>query len=178
MNLFTTAALLAVLGIAAFLIFVASRPSAFRIERVETVSAPPAAVFALIDDLHNFNRWNPFAQGDPAMTLDYSGPQTGIGAAYAWNSTGRAGQGAMEIVRSVPEREVEMRLQFIRPFAATNIAHFTVTPDGHSSRVVWAMTGHNAFMNKLMGLIMNMDRMVGGEFAKGLKSLKALAEAS
>jgi hypothetical protein len=38
------------------------------------------------------------------------------------------------------------------------------------------MTGRNAYLHKMMGTIFNMDKMVGGEFAKGLANLKGLAE--
>jgi hypothetical protein len=45
------------------------------------------------------------------------------------------------------------------------------------TEVSWEMTGCNAnVLHKVMGIVFNMDKMVGGEFAKGLASLKSLAE--
>ena len=38
------------------------------------------------------------------------------------------------------------------------------------------MTGTCGFVHKLCGLVFNSDKMVGGEFAKGLASLKDLVE--
>ena len=74
---------LVVVAIAAFLVYVAMKPSDFRITRSQSIKAAPEAVFAYINDLHGFNSWNPFAQGDPALKIDYSGPRSGQGAAYA-----------------------------------------------------------------------------------------------
>jgi len=166
-----------VLAAVAFLAYVAAQPAEFRITRTRAVSASPEALFALINDLHGFNRWNPFALGDPALKIDYSGPQAGPGAAYIWDSTGKTGQGRLEITESSPSSQVAMRIDFRKPFQAHNEITFLIAPEGSSTtRVTWTMTGRNAFLNKLMGTIFNMDRMVGGEFDKGLANLKSIAE--
>jgi uncharacterized protein YndB with AHSA1/START domain len=160
----------------ALLAYVAAQPDDFRIERSQTIKAPPEVVFALINDLHHFNSWNPFALIDPSLKIVYIGPESGTGAAYEWEGTGRAGKGRMEIAESVSPSRVTMRLEFMKPFAAKNIAEFTITPVGASSQVAWAMTGHNAYFQKVMATLFNMDRMVGGQFAAGLSTLKGLAE--
>lgn len=168
--------LVLVVIVAAFLAYVAAKPSEFRITRTQTMQATPEAVFSLIDDLHGFNRWNPFAQGDPALKIDYSGPQSGPGAAYAWDSTGKSGQGRMEITEASPASQVAMRLDFSKPFEAHNLVTFVLMREGSATRVTWTMTGRNPFLHKLMGTIFNMDKMVGGEFDKGLANLRGLVE--
>jgi hypothetical protein len=60
---------------------------------------------------------------------------------------------------------------------ATNTATFNFTPDGDQTTITWAMTGTNNFVGKVMGLIMNCDKMVGGQFEKGLADLKTIVEA-
>lgn len=169
-------ALLLAVAIAGFLVYVALKPSDFRITRSQSIEAAPEAVFAYINDLHGFNTWNPFAQGDPGLKIDYSGPQSGKGAAYVWDSTGKTGKGRMEITESSAASRVVMRLQFLKPFSATNTAELTLVPAGSATTVTWTMTGRSPYAHKLMGTIFNMDKMVGGEFEKGLVSLKALAE--
>ncbi|HXA94928.1 MAG TPA: SRPBCC family protein, partial [Candidatus Dormibacteraeota bacterium] len=64
------------------------------------------------------------------------------------------------------------------PFAATNRAEFTFRPEGNQTVVTWSMAGRNNFMAKAVGLVMNMDRMIGREFEKGLARMKAVAEAA
>lgn len=169
--------ILAVVGILAiaFFIYVAMQPSDFRIERSAEIAAPPETLFALINDLHAFNRWNPFAKSDPGVQIEYSGPASGVGAAYNWTGK-KSGAGRMQIATSTPPSRVTMALDFNKPFVAHNAAEFTVASRGTTSTVTWAMTGKRPFLHKLMGTIFNMDKMVGGEFAKGLASLKLIAE--
>lgn len=170
--------LLAVIGAlaVAFLIYVALLPSDFRVERTTTMNAAPQTIFPLIEDLRVFNTWNPFLKADPDAALVYSGPARGIGAAYEWTGK-KSGAGRMQVATSVPSK-VTMALDFSKPFAAHNTAEFTLVSRGAGTAVTWAMTGKRPFSHKLMGTIFNMDKMVGGEFAKGLASLKTLAEAS
>ncbi|MEA3134164.1 MAG: hypothetical protein QOG17_2010 [Gammaproteobacteria bacterium] len=174
--MFKIIAIVVIVGIAAFLAYVATKPDALRIERSQLVKATPETVFALIDDLHRFNSWNPFALIDPSLKIVYSGPASGKGAAYDWDGTGKAGKGHMEITDSASPSEVAMRLEFEKPFAAKNNVTFTLAPDGSATKVTWAMSGQNNYVQKLMGTLFNMDGMVGGEFAKGLANLKAIAE--
>ena len=171
-----TVILLLLAVIAVFLVYVALKPADFRITRARSIQAPPEAIFALINDLHGFNRWNPFAQNDPLLKLDYSGPQTGLGANYEWSSTGKSGQGRMEIIESRAPSLVKMRLEFVKPFAAKNTAEFSLVPAGTATTVTWSMTGRNSYLHRLMGTILNFDKMVGGEFVKGLANLQVLVE--
>jgi Polyketide cyclase / dehydrase and lipid transport len=168
---------LAIIGalVVAFLIFAAVQPSEFRVERTAEISAPADKIFPMINELRQFNTWNPFAKSDPATAITYSGPTHGVGAAYDW-SGGKSGAGRMQIATSMPSSKVTANLDFVKPFAAHNIAEFTLAPRGASTAVTWAMTGRRPFSHKCIGTIFNMDKMVGGEFAKGLADLKAIAE--
>ncbi|MEQ1694682.1 MAG: SRPBCC family protein [Hyphomicrobiaceae bacterium] len=169
--------ILAVIGTVAvaLLIYVARQPSEFRIERTYEIGAPADKIFPLINDLKQFNMWNPFAKADPASAITCSGPTDGVGAAYEWSGR-RSGAGRMQIATSIPSSKVTANLDFLKPFAASNIAEFTLVARGGSTAVIWAMTGRRPFSHKCIGTIFNMDKMVGGEFAKGLAELKAMAE--
>ena len=168
--------LVLVVAMVVFLVYIALKSADFRITRSRSIQGSPEAIFALINDLHGFNRWNPFAQNDPLLKLDYGGPQAGIGANYAWRSTGKSGQGRMQIIESSAPSLVKMRLEFVKPFAATNTAEFALVPTATATTVTWSMTGRNSYMHRLMGTILNFDKMVGGEFVKGLANLEALVE--
>ena len=167
---------LAVIGAlaVAFLIYVAMLPSEFRIERSAEIRAPAEAVFPMINDLRGFNSWNPFSKADPEANITYSGPASGVGAAYDWAGK-KSGAGRMQIATSTPSK-ITMALDFNKPFVANNFAEFTLAPHGAATTVTWAMTGTRPFSHKLMGTLFNMDKMVGGEFAKGLENLKLMAE--
>jgi hypothetical protein len=155
---------------------VALQPSEFRVARSATIAAPAPALFAQVNDFRKWDAWSPWAKLDPAMKKVYTGAPAGTGAVYAWSGNGEVGEGRTTITESRPNEVVRIRLEFVRPFAATNDVEFTFKPDGDRTAVTWSMTGRNGFMAKAAGLFMDMDRMVGGQFESGLAQLKAVAE--
>ena len=165
-----------VLGV--FAVVVAMRPSDFRVERSAVVSAPAPVVFAQVNDLHNWDAWSPFAKLDPAAKQTFEGPRAGTGAAFAWAGNKQVGEGRMTITESRPNKLVRFRLDFLKPFAVTNTAEFTFTPQGNQTAVTWSMSGRQNFMAKAFCMFMSMDKMVGGEFEKGLAQMKTVAEAA
>ena len=161
-----------VLVVILFLIFVATRPADFVIQRSDTIPAAPADVFQQINSLRNFNGWSPWAQIDPNCQMTFSGPDVGVGAAMTWNGNKKVGEGRMEITESHPSRLIKMDLKFLRPFPAQNRVEFQIEPAANQPRVTWSMFGTNNFMSKLFCSFMNMDKMVGRDFEKGLANLK------
>ncbi len=157
---------------------VAVQPSDFRIARTATISAPAPAVFAHVNDFHKWEAWSPWAQLDPAMKQTYGGASAGAGAVYAWAGNREVGEGRMTLMESRPTELIRIKLEFLRPFKGTNIAEFTFKPEGDQTVVTWAMTGENNFIAKAVSLVMNMDRMVGGQFEKGLARMKSVVEAA
>lgn len=176
--LITILALVA-LAVVAFVIIVAMRPSEFRVARSATILAPPEVVFAEVNDLRRYNAWAPWSKMDPDARQVFDGPPTGVGAALAWVGK-KIGEGRMTLVESQPSERIRFRLEFLKPFAATNTAEFMFQPEtgGDRTLVTWSMFGRNSsFLCKAMSLFMDCDKMVGGEFEKGLADLKTIAEA-
>lgn len=161
--------------VAGVLIYAATRPDSFSIQRSATIAAPPDRLFALINDVHAFNTWNPYALKDPAAKMRYEGPASGPGAAYAWDSP-TLGVGRAEIVEARPAALVAMRLAFEKPMRSTNRVEFTLQPEGPATRVTWAMSGPMPYLSKLMTTFFSMEKMVGPDFEAGLANLKATAE--
>ena len=154
------------------------QPSQFRIVRTAVISAPPAAVFAQVNDFHRWESWSPWAKLDPAMSQRYEGAPAGAGAIYSWSGNGHVGEGRMTVTESRPSDLIRIKLEFIRPVAATNTAEFTFKPEGDRTAVTWSMTGENNFVGKAIALVLNMDTMVGALFEQGLAQLKAIVEAT
>jgi uncharacterized protein YndB with AHSA1/START domain len=164
---------------AAFVIMVALRPAEFHIERAIAVAAPPESVFAQVNDLHAWADWSPWDKLDPKMERTHAGPPFGPGATYAWKSEdGKVGQGRMTIEKSDSPAMVLIKLEFIKPFTATNAVTFNIDATAGGAKVTWAMDGRNGFMGKAFSLLMNMDKTVGGDFERGLVGLKSVAEAA
>lgn len=166
-----------VLLVAGLAAFIASRPGEFRVERTALIQAPAAEVFAQVNDFHQWPRWSPWARRDPLMHVDYEGAEQGVGAIQRWAGNKEVGKGSATILESEPGQRVLIQLEFLEPFRASNLAEFRFTPEAGGTRVTWSMSGRNGFIGKAMGLLFDMDKMVGGDFEQGLASLKALAEA-
>jgi hypothetical protein len=160
-----------------FLIVVAMQPTNFRITRSAFMSAPAADVYAQVNDFHNWNAWSPWAKIDPTMKQTYEGSSAGTGAIYTWLGNKNVGEGRMTLLESRPNELIRIKLEFIKPFAATHTAEFAFKSEGSQTVVTWGMFGKNAFMMKAFGLFMNMDKMIGRDFEKGLASMKSVVEA-
>jgi len=160
-----------------FLVIVALQPGEFRVTRSTNISAPQAAVFEQVNDLHKWEKWNPWGKIDPAMKQSYEGPQAGTGAIYKWAGNKNVGEGRMTITESHPNDLVRIKLEFFKPFASIADTEFTFKPQGNQTAVTWAMSGKNNFLAKAMCLFMSMDKMIGGQFEKGLADMKTIVEA-
>jgi len=163
-------------AIVALLAYAATRPDSFRIERSALIKAPPEKIFGLVNDLHQWTAWSPWEKIDPALKRSYSGPQSGKGAAYAWEGNNKVGSGRMEITDAASPSKVIIKLDFLKPFEAHNTADFAFARQGDATTVTWAMFGPSPFISKLMGTFFNMERMVGGQFEQGLANLKRISE--
>ena len=169
---------LVVVGVVVLCVVVAMQPADFKITRSATFNAPPEKVFEQINDFHKWEAWSPWAKIDPNMKTTYSGSATGTGAGYAWVGNDEVGEGKMTINESRPSSMVKIDLEFIKPFAAKNVTEFNIKPSGDKSDVTWTMTGTNNFVMKAFCLVMDMDKLVGGDFEKGLTQLKPIVESA
>lgn len=171
------------IGLALFCIFfggllvlIASRPADYSIVRSTTIAASPQAVFDRVSDLRKWNDWSPWAKLDPNAKYSFSGPESGKGSAFSWSGNNEVGEGTMTITESTPPERVQFHMAFVRPMQDTSNTTFTFTPEGSGTKVVWTMSGKNNFVAKAMCLVMDMDKMVGGQFEQGLSNLKTLTE--
>ncbi len=162
--------------IAVILIYAWTRPDSFRVERSTAMNAPPEKIFPHIDGLKRWTGWSPYEGRDPAMKRAYSGAESGKGAVYEWDGNDNVGKGRMEVVDSTPPHRVVIKLDFLKPFEGHNMAELTVEPKGGQTIVTWAMYGPSTFMTKLIGTFMDMDDMIGRDFAAGLAKLKTVVE--
>jgi uncharacterized protein YndB with AHSA1/START domain len=154
------------------LIYVATRPDTFRIERRISIKTTPENIFPLINNFHQWHLWSPWEKMDATMNRTFSGTDAGVGTIYEWQGNKKVGKGRMEILESSPSSAIKIQLDFFEPFAAHNKTEFTFEAQGENTQVVWAMTGPNLFIGKVMSLFFNMDKLVGKDFETGLTNLK------
>jgi len=159
-----------------FLVVVALRPADFRVTRSATIAAPPATVFEQVNDFHEWDAWSPWAKLDPACRNTFAGAPAGEGAIFAWAGNKQVGEGRMTLTESRPFDLIRIKLEFLKPFRATNMAEFAFQSEGNQTVVTWSMFGKNNFLTKAIGLFMNCGKIIGGQFERGLAQLKAVAE--
>ncbi|MEP6600222.1 MAG: SRPBCC family protein [Nitrospirota bacterium] len=174
--MFKIIALVVVFLIVALLVFAASKPDTFGVQRSASINAPPEKIFALINDFHSWGAWSPYEKLDPTMKRTYSGAANGKGSVYEWEGSGKVGVGRMEISETSPPSKVTLELDFVKPFKAHNVVDFTLKPTGDSTNVTWAMHGRTPYMAKVVHVFFDMDSMVGKDFEAGLANLKTIVE--
>ncbi|WP_415854698.1 SRPBCC family protein [Sinomonas sp. G460-2] len=149
--------------------------SAYTITRSAFIPAPPEQIFPYVNSFRKWTEWSPWEDLDPALQRSYSGPDAGPGARYEWHGNRKAGAGTMEILDSTEPNSVRIRLEFVKPFKAVNPTGFTFEPQSGGTRVTWSMTGEPQGAAKFFSMFMNMDKMVGKDFEKGLARLSQAA---
>ena len=162
--------------ILAILAMAAVRPNEFSIVRSADYHTSPDKIFTQLNDFKNWKTWSPWEAMDPNMNRSYSGATSGKGAKYAWVGNKKVGEGNMEITRSSPSTSLELNLNFLKPFKASNITEFTILPKGEVTKLIWEMRGPSPLMMKIMHLFVDMDAMVGKDFERGLENLRGVVE--
>lgn len=173
--MFKSIAVIVVVALVAVLVLAGFQPDRFRVERTTSIQAPPEKIAGLITDFHRWPSWSPYEKLDPDMKRTIGGAPSGRGAVYEWEGDAKAGKGRMEITQASPSL-VAIKLDFIKPFPAHNIARFRLEPRGAATQVTWSMDGPTPFVGKVIHLFVDMDRMVGSDFETGLANLKSVAE--
>ena len=112
------------------LLLASAKPAAVAISRSITIHAPAPVVFELIDDLHNWPLWAPQDREDATMKREFVGEPRGAGAISTWKSRGSAGSGEMAVSQSIPDRRIEVHVDFNAPFVARNVNKFDLEPAG------------------------------------------------
>jgi len=166
------AAVLGVLGVAA------AQPDVVHVARSVEVAALPGDVYPLISDLTQFVTWSPWSGLDPNQVVSFSTPAAGVGAWYTWKGNDQVGEGKMTVVEDVSSEKVLHKLEFFAPWTALAQAGFVVAPAAGGSKVTWTYDAAADLPSKVMGLMMDMDQMLGADFEKGLAALKVKAEAA
>ena len=171
-----TAAVLFTVAIVVVLALAASKPDTFKVARSASIAAPPEKIFPLINDFRSWTSWSPYETKDPDMKRSYSGAASGKGAIYEWDGDKNVGKGRLEIADTVAPSKLTIKLDMIKPFEANNVVEYTLQPKGDATEVTWAMQGRTPFLGKVVHVFLDMDKMVGNDFAAGLAKLKTVAE--
>jgi len=171
-----TIAIVVVSLVAALLIFAATRPDTFRVERSISIEAPSEKIFAILNDFHQSESWSPYEKKDPTMKRTFSGAANGKGAVYEFDGNKEVGKGRLMITDTAPPSKITIALDMVEPFEAHNTVEFTLGANGDSTKVTWAMHGPQSYVMKVLSFFIDCDKMVGKDFEAGLVKLKAITQ--
>ncbi|MGB3687181.1 MAG: SRPBCC family protein [Ornithinimicrobium sp.] len=149
---------------------------AYSVERSITINSPVEEIYPHVVDLKQWDHWSPWADMDPEMDQQFTGPEQGVGQSMSWSGNRKVGEGSMTITDVEPNERVALDLAFLKPFRATNTVDIHLVPAGDSTHVQWVMRGELNFMMQAMAKVKSMDDMVGPDFERGLANLKRVVE--
>lgn len=149
----------------------------YTVERSATVMAPKDTVVKALRSFNTFLKWSPWAEYDPKATVTMEGVDGAIGSKYLWKGNDQVGSGSMELSLATDNR-VENILVFKEPFESTALAYYNIESlDSASCKVTWGLNGSNPYpMNAILPLFMDMDKMIGADYEKGLAKFKTVFE--
>jgi hypothetical protein len=159
-----------------FLSYIALQNPNYKISRQQIINASPEAIFPWINNSKKTNEWMPWKDSDPNVQMKYSGPDEGVGSVSSWDSSGNMGVGKAEVVESIPNKLVKTQLTYTKPMEMSQLAEISLAPAANGTMVTWSVSGTNNFIGRVFCFFMNMDKMVGGEFEKGLTNLRKIVE--
>lgn len=168
--------LLLVIVLAGLCAYAASLPDDYAIDRTLTIKAAPEKIFAQLNDFHAWEAWSPWIKLDPNAKTTFEGPKSGTGAKMRWDGNNQIGTGSMTISESHPSHHIAYQLVFEKPMPGEALSEFTLVPQKEGTRVTWSMSGKRDFLGKLIGVLVNCDKMIGDKYEEGLANLKTVVK--
>ncbi|GGA85843.1 SRPBCC family protein [Puia dinghuensis] len=171
-------ALYIVLGIIAlFFIIAAFVGRRWNYEKSILINAPLEKVWNNVSTLQAINRWNPWMERDPNLTVKYSGTDGTPGASFSWDSPVKnVGAGSQTITKILPNAEVDSRIDFIRPFKGQGDAYVILSPERSTTRVSWGIESSSPYPMNILKLFGVIEKNMNRAFSDGLNKLKGLCE--
>jgi uncharacterized protein YndB with AHSA1/START domain len=165
-----------VILVAVLLVFAATRPDTFRVERTALIKATPERIYPYLSDFRKGEAWLPYEKKDPTMKRTHSGAASGKGSVYEFEGNKEVGTGRLEIVEAIPLSRVVIKLDMRKPIEGHDIIEYTLDPRGDSTNFTWTIHGSVPFLGKVLSIFVSMDKMIGKDFEAGIANLKAIVE--
>lgn len=176
-KVFTGIAILLAVALVAFLIGGLLGSKNFKMERSIEINAPRAAIYKNLSDYNNWLKWSPWAKIDSNCKYDFYGQQGQVGAGYKWQGNNKVGEGDMHTTEMLENTSLTCMLSFIKPFKSVATATFKLEDGANgTTKVTWGFSQDYSFAQRPMMLVMNMEKMLGGDYESGLSNLKTVCE--
>lgn len=154
-------------------------PKEVTVSRSATINAPKDVVFNHMSHFKDWDKWSPWHEMDPNMTITFKGEDGTVGSGYHWVGTEEKKTGEGEMTNTgLSGDTMKYSLNFLKPFKSTADGMFIAEDAGNGmTKATWQFHTKPTFPGNIFALFMNMDKMLGKDFEHGLDNLKKLAEA-
>ena len=150
--------------------------SKFTMERSIVINANEQIIFDQVNILKNWEKWSPWQKMDPSAKMTYSGPESGVGAGYSWESKNEnMGNGSLFISESTPYSSITTDLDFQEN--GKGISAYKLEKADGGVKLTWSFdsdAGKNPFKKLMMNLV--GKSFMNKTFDEGLNSIKQIAE--
>jgi hypothetical protein len=164
---------------AIFLLFAVAgffTPKHFEMQRSAKIDIDTNTLFEYLANFENMKDWSSWAEMDLNTRYDYYGNPGTEGHGYTWKGNNDVGSGTMYYNSMEPGKKLGWNLEFVEPFESTAQGEFVLNASGNQTELIWKFeTEYGHFESVLMAL-MNMEKMLGADFEKGLANLQKLAK--
>lgn len=149
-------------------------------EREVIIDKPRAQVFDYVKHLRNQSDYSKWGGMDPNMKKEYKGVDGTVGFIFKWESDkDDVGKGEQEIKGIKENERIDYELRFIEPWESTATSAMIleeIPGDANKTKVKWGFSGSMDYPFNVMRLFMDMEKMIGDDFATGLNNLKTKME--
>lgn len=144
----------------------------FSLQKQVIINKPKQEVFDYLKMIKNQEQYSVWVMKDPAVKIIYTGTDGTVGFTSAWQSNDKnVGVGEQEIKNINEGENMEVEIQFKKPFEGTNWSRTSVSTETNGeTKVTTLFYGRNKFPMNIMNLF--MDKMVGKDIQQNLENMK------
>lgn len=170
--------ILIIIIVVAVLVLGVVEPKDVVVQRSTLIKAPKDMVFNQIVNFKNWVNWNPWYQMDSSEKITYTGADGQPGSTFHWvGDPKKTGEGQMTDT-AVKGTEMDYSLHTITPFNHVAGGFMSAEDAGNGmTRVTWSITMHSSFPWNASFAFVKMDKLLGGDFERGLQNMKKYCEA-
>ena len=164
--------------VAFFLIAGLFMPKDIVVSRSAFMNAPKDAVFNQMVHFKNWTNWSPWYKMDTNVKMTYSGNDGTAGSAYHWvGEEKKTGEGDMKNL-AVNGTQMDFEVIFSKPNKGEAKGTLKAEDSATGTKATWTFSMHMSYPLNAMCLFMNMDKMLGSDFEKGLGNMKSYLESN
>ena len=137
----------------------------------KVINKSPEELYAKVGDYNTWASWSPWAKLDPKMKSTVTSTPGTVGHKNTWSGNDEVGEGMQEIVSLVPNKNITMALEFIKPAPSKSKVTWDFEAVEGGTKVTWHTEGPIEGMGRVFNALMDFDAQISKSFKDGLENL-------